>query len=316
MIAANYVWEIKVMKRNLILRSITGILFVVVVAGSILYGVQTYSLLFAVITAMTTWEFCSIINKNLQMQINRFITTVAAVYLYFAVMGFNLNIAGSEIFIPYLISIIYLFVSELYFDRKNSIYNWAFTMMAQLYVALPLSMIHVISFFAVQGVAGQPQVVYSPVFVLSVFIFLWSNDSGAYCFGSMFGKHRLFPRISPKKSWEGSIGGAVVAIAVSQVVASYSMDMNSSSEWLNRIAWGGLAVVVVVFGTWGDLVESLLKRKLSIKDSGNILPGHGGMLDRFDSSLLAIPASVVYVYTVNSGMFQNMYDKILLLMGK
>lgn len=250
------------MKRNLILRSITGILFVLVVVGCILYSVQTYCLLFAVITAMTTWEFCSIINKNLHTQINRFITTVSAVYLFFAVMGFNLNIAGSEIFIPYLISIIYLFVSELYFDREKSIYNWSFTMMAQLYVALPLSMLHVISFFAVQGMAGQPQVVYSPVFVLAVFIFLWSSDSGAYCFGSMFGKHKLFPRISPKKSWEGSIGGAIVAIVVSQVVASYSMDMNSSNDLLNRMAWGGLAVVVVAFGTWGDLVESLLKRKL------------------------------------------------------
>ncbi|MCM1311313.1 MAG: phosphatidate cytidylyltransferase [Bacteroides sp.] len=304
------------MKRNLILRSITGVLFVLVVVGCVLYGVQTYSLLFAVITAMTTWEFCTIVNKNLQMQINRFITTVSAVYLYFAVMGFNLNIAGSEIFIPYLISIIYLFVSELYFDRKNSIFNWAFTMMSQLYIALPLSMLHVMSFFAVPGMVGQPQVVYSPILVLSVFIFLWSSDSGAYCFGSMFGRRRLFPRISPKKSWEGSIGGAIVAILVSQIVASYSMDMNSSDELLNRLAWGGLSLVVVVFGTWGDLVESLLKRKLLIKDSGNILPGHGGMLDRFDSSLLAIPASVVYIYTVNSGVFQNMCEKIFQLMGK
>ncbi len=304
------------MRKNLILRSITGILFVLVVAGCILYGAPAYSILFAIVTAMTTWEFCSIVNKNLQLQTNRFITTASCIYLYFAIMGFNLNIAGSEIFIPYLISIIYLLISELYFDREKSIYNWAFEMMAQLYIALPLSMLHAISFFAVRIPAGQPQVVYSPIFVLSVFIFLWASDSGAYCFGSMLGKHKLFPRISPKKSWEGSIGGAVTAIAVSQIIASYSMDMDSTSETMNRLAWGGLSVVVIVFGTWGDLVESLLKRKLSIKDSGNILPGHGGMLDRFDSSLLAIPASVVYIYTINNGVFQNMYDKILQLVGK
>ena len=154
-------------------------------------------------------------------------------------------------------------------------------------------------------------VTYTWIFSLSVFIFLWSSDTGAYCFGSMLGKHRLFPRISPKKSWEGSVGGAFVAIVASQIIASFSQDFNAQSELLNRLAWGGLALVVVVFGTWGDLVESLLKRKLGIKDSGNILPGHGGMLDRFDSSLLAIPASVIYIYTLNSGSFHHFFELFL-----
>jgi phosphatidate cytidylyltransferase len=125
----------------------------------------------------------------------------------------------------------------------------------------------------------------------------------------LFGKRRLFPRISPKKSWEGSVGGAFVAIAASQIVASFSPFMSGESDMTNRLAWGGLALIVVVFGTWGDLVESLLKRKIGIKDSGNILPGHGGMLDRFDSSLMAIPAAVVYIYTINQGIIQNLIDK-------
>ena len=131
-----------------------------------------------------------------------------------------------------------------------------------------------------------------------MFIFLWSSDSGAYVFGSWLGKHRLFPRISPKKSWEGSIGGGIVAILASQVIATFVPFAENLSPTLCRLLWAGLAVLVVVFGTWGDLVESLLKRKLGIKDSGNILPGHGGMLDRFDSSLLAIPAAVIYLYTI------------------
>jgi phosphatidate cytidylyltransferase len=127
---------------------------------------------------------------------------------------------------------------------------------------------------------------------------LWSSDSGAYLFGSWLGKHRLFPRISPKKSWEGSIGGGLTALAASQIVATFVPFAESLTPMLSRLLWAGLALLTVLVGTWGDLVESLFKRKLGIKDSGNILPGHGGMLDRFDSSLLAIPAAVIYIYTV------------------
>jgi phosphatidate cytidylyltransferase len=107
----------------------------------------------------------------------------------------------------------------------------------------------------------------------------------------LFGKHKLFYRISPKKSWEGSIGGGILAILISLLI-SYLVKTN-------YLEWAGFALVVVVFGTWGDLIESLFKRQLGIKDSGHILPGHGGILDRMDSSLLAIPASVVYLFTLS-----------------
>ncbi|MEG1685284.1 MAG: phosphatidate cytidylyltransferase, partial [Bacteroides sp.] len=112
-----------------------------------------------------------------------------------------------------------------------------------------------------------------------------------YCIGSLIGKHRLFERISPKKSWEGSVGGGIVAIVAALVLAQFF-------TFIPLFQWIGLAVTVVVFGTWGDLTESLFKRQLGIKDSGNILPGHGGMLDRFDSALMAIPAAVIYLYVL------------------
>ena len=124
---------------------------------------------------------------------------------------------------------------------------------------------------------------------LAIFVFLWASDTGAYCVGSLIGKHPLFKRISPNKSWEGSVGGAVLAIGISMIFAHYDTSLYSTLQW------AGMALVVVVFGTWGDLVESLMKRQLGIKDSGNILPGHGGMLDRFDSSLIAIPAVALYL---------------------
>ncbi len=282
--------------KNFITRAITSIVFVIVLVGCILWpNPLAYGILFGVITAMTAWEFCTIVNNNADLQVNRFITTVSCVYLFYAVMGFNLNMVGSQAFIPYLVSIIYLMVSELYFDRKNSIYNWAFAMMCQMYVALPFSCINTLAFLNTPSYGT----VYTPVFVLSVFLFLWCSDAGAYCVGSLIGKHKLFPRISPAKSWEGSIGGGIIAILVSLLIAKYDPTHAMGEGSLTYLKWAGLAATIVIFGTWGDLVESMLKRKLGIKDSGHILPGHGGMLDRFDSSILAFPAAVVYIYTLS-----------------
>ena len=161
-------------------------------------------------------------------------------------------------------------------------------MMSQLYVALPCALLNVLAF---HNDPAASSVSYNPILPLSIFVFIWLSDTGAYCVGSLIGKHRLFERISPKKSWEGSIGGAVFSIASSFIFAHY-YDFMSVGQW------AGLAVVVVIFGTWGDLTESLMKRQLGIKDSGNILPGHGGMLDRFDSALMAIPAAVCYLFAL------------------
>ena len=199
-------------------------------------------------------------------------------------------------FIPYLLSVISLFISELYTESKNAINNWAYTMLSQMYVALPLSTINILAFRDYGG-----QVVYGYLIPLSIFAFLWANDTGAYCFGSLFGRHKLFPRISPGKTWEGSVGGGLLVLAVAAVIG-YVENHNADGQTLGAVMsvseWIGMGLVVVLFGTWGDLVESLFKRTMGIKDSGNILPGHGGMLDRFDSSLMAIPAAVVYLYTL------------------
>ncbi len=290
------------MKKNLIVRTITGLAFVAVVVACILLHPLAFAILFAAFSGLTTWEFCSLMNKHAGCQVNRFITTVASVYFFFAVWAFNASVAGAEVFIPYLITLVYLLIAELYFKDNNVLLNWAFTFMSQLYIALPLALLNALSFVAIDGTMN---VAYSPVFTLSVFIFIWFGDSAAYGFGTWLGRHRLFLRISPKKSWEGTIAAFIMAILVSQVIAFYSQDFNATNDLFNRLGWAGLAIVVVAFGTWGDLVESLIKRKLGIKDSGNILPGHGGMLDRFDSSLLAIPMAVVYIYTVTQFFANN-----------
>lgn len=279
--------------KNLITRSITGILYVAILVTCFLQAFNMV-IVFALITGLATWEFTGLVNEHKHVNVNRLITTVAGVYFFLAVAGVNSGaIQTNAVFVPYLLTIIYLFISGLYTKSSDSVNDWAYTMLSQMYIALPLSTINVIAFR--QAADGLNYYYY--LLPLSTFIFLWANDTGAYCTGSLFGKHKLFPRISPAKSWEGSIGGGILVLVVASVMY-YIESQGENLSGLNLIEWLGLGLVVVVFGTWGDLVESLLKRTLGIKDSGNILPGHGGILDRLDSSLMAIPASVVYLYTL------------------
>lgn len=279
--------------KNLITRSITGILYVAILVTCFLQAFNMV-IVFALITGLATWEFTGLVNEHKHVNVNRLITTVAGVYFFLAVAGVNSGaIQTNAVFVPYLLTIIYLFISGLYTKSGDSVNDWAYTMLSQMYIALPLSTINVIAFR--QATDGQSYYYY--LLPLSTFIFLWTNDTGAYFTGSLFGKHKLFPRISPAKSWEGSIGGGIFVLIVASVIF-FIESQGENLSGLNLIEWLGLGLVVVVFGTWGDLVESLLKRTLGIKDSGYILPGHGGILDRLDSSLMAIPASVVYLYTL------------------
>ena len=271
---------------NLIVRAVTGTIYVAIMVVSFMRPLAM-AFLFTLITGMAVWEFSGLVNERQGVSINRFICSAAGVFLSLAMAGFCSGLTTAVIFIPYLVTIIYLFISELYLRQEDPINNWAYAMMSQLYIALPLSTIYILAFYKGEFYWLLP---------LMIFVFLWCNDTGAYLFGSLFGKHKLFPRISPGKSWEGSIGGGILVVAVSVLV--WSIEPGNASG-LGVVEWIGLGLVVVFFGTWGDLVESLLKRTLGIKDSGNILPGHGGMLDRFDSSLLAIPAAVVYIYTLS-----------------
>lgn len=282
------------MKNNFIQRAITGIIFVGVLIGCILGGPISFSLLFALITALTIHEFGVIISKQPDVEINKPICMLAGVFLFFGFAYLGVMPGQTEILIPYLFLIIYLLVSELYLKKKNPLNNWAYAMMSQIYIALSFAMLNVLAYHSIgnEGELSNYQVQYNPILPLSIFIFTWINDTGAYCTGMLFGKHRLFERISPKKSWEGSIGGGVFSIIAAIVMAHYFPFMPIS-------IWIGLALTVVIFGTLGDLTESLLKRTIGIKDSGNILPGHGGMLDRFDSTLMAVPAAVVYLYIIS-----------------
>lgn len=278
---------------NLILRTVTGVLFVVVMVASIIYSPVTFSAVFTIIAALTTWEFATIVNRRDDVHINRLICALASAYLFVATWCCGL-IFEPMLFVPYLMMLVYLFVSELYRRSEHTLNNLAFTMFSQMYVALPFAMLNYLE-FANYNLPG--------IYVLALFVILWCSDTGAYCTGSLIGKHKLFPSISPAKTWEGSVGGGVLSVAVSVIICyavcggclkgqPFFADTPTPQQFA---FWVSFALVVVVFGTWGDLVESLIKRRLGIKDSGHALPGHGGWLDRFDSTLLATPAVVVFL---------------------
>lgn len=174
-----------------------------------------------------------------------------------------------------------VFFIKLY--KKNDVHpfiNIALFYLGILYVAVPFAFTNLLVFYN-----GE----YSHETILGLLFLTWANDIGAYFAGTFFGKRKLFERISPKKSWEGSIGGATLALLTSLVIGVYF-------DRLNIIEWTGVAVIVVIAGTYGDLVESHFKRSMQIKDSGSIIPGHGGFLDRFDSLLIAVPFVVAFLY--------------------
>lgn len=185
---------------------------------------------------------------------------------------------GIAISIPFFVAI---FIYELFRKRPDPFTNIAHTILGIMYIVAPLALLNVFSFEQLVYVDNREV-------VLGFFILLWLNDTGAYVFGKLFGKHKIFPRISPKKTWEGSIGGAISSLAGGLIIATQFSEI-ALHHWL------ALSVIIVIFGSLGDMVESLLKRSLNIKDSSNILPGHGGILDRFDGVLIASPMVFTYL---------------------
>ena len=270
--------------KNLIIRALTGIIFVVVLISAIYIHPIFFLILFCIITGLTLWEFGGLVKHYENADLQRTVNVLGGVYLFIATFVYANGLTDGKIFLPYLLFIMLTMIAELYYKAPNPINNWAFTLFAQVYCAGSFSILNFIG-----AEPGTPGVMsYTPLFIMAIFIFVWLDDTGAYLVGSLIGKHKLFERISPKKSWEGFFGGLILSLASSQAFAWFAPE-------INRMNWLGLAATVVLFGTWGDLIESLLKRTLGVKDSGNVLPGHGGMLDRFDSVMLAVPAGYIYI---------------------
>ena len=263
---------------NFIQRTISGAILISIIIASILFHSYAFAAVFVVICAWCVREFQQLVNTQQDVNVNMWVATFGGELLFLCSYFYASGIFAYQwIYAVYIVYVMAVFIWELFRKQPNPINNWAYFVLGQIYVAVPFSLLNFILF-----AAG-----YNPIILLSIFVIIWTNDTAAYLCGVTFGKHRLFERISPKKSWEGFIGGAVFSL-VSGYVFSLLIPEISLLHWLI------LSEIVVVFGTFGDLIESLMKRTLNVKDSGNAIPGHGGLLDRFDSMLFAAP--VVFVY--------------------
>lgn len=271
--------------KNFIQRILTGIIYVGVISFCIIWNKYTYLALFSLAVLLCLWEFYGLVNAQKRARINPYYNCFGGLLLFISSYLFASGTFGYYIFFPYFLYIVIVFISELYEKQQDPITHMAYIFLGQCYIAIPFSILNLIVF---QSLPGSETIAYNWVLIFALFVFIWINDSGAYLVGITIGKHRLFERISPKKSWEGFFGGLFFTVA-SAYIFYYFFPQIALVHWI------GLAVSVVIFGTWGDLVESLIKRTLEVKDSGQALPGHGGYLDRVDSLLLAVYAMLFYV---------------------
>lgn len=259
-------------------RAITGFFFIAVLIGAHLLGPFVFVSFFALIGVWCLYEFFGIVRSDAVKPM------VLLGLLAMAVLGtlIGLHCLGLIpfikvwLFVPFFSA---LFIYALFQKRSTPFSDIGYTILGIVYAGIPFL------FFVALGFVKGSFNYYIP---LGFLLILWSNDTGAYLAGRSFGKRKLFERISPNKTWEGFIGGVVLAVAVAFNLEQY---FGSLSKW----EWASMALIISVFGTLGDLVESMLKRSLGVKDSGNILPGHGGLLDRFDGLLMAAPLVFLFL---------------------
>lgn len=269
--------------KNLLIRTVTGAAFVIVVIGSSLWNYWAFVTVFGVFTIFGIWEFYLLLNQK-GIKSNRIFGILITITFYIITALSTAKVIDKYAAIFYSIAFavsFIIFFTELFRKSDNPFLNIASTFLGIIYLAVPFSLLIVMSDFGA-GMFGLF------TFPIIYFFMIWINDIFAYLAGIAIGRHRLFERVSPKKSWEGAIGGLIFTIILA-IILSHFYEILSLVEWL------GLAVIIVVFGNFGDLTESMLKRSVGCKDSGKFFPGHGGILDRFDSMLLSAPFVFVYM---------------------
>lgn len=269
--------------KNLLTRSITGLFFGFLVVSSILVSNISFFILFFLVVLFGLWEFFHLAEKA-DVKPQKYVAIIIGLLFYTCNYLFARKIVDLNVFIVFIPLIFFIFIFEIYKNDKKPFSNIAFTILGVIYVAVPFSLFN---YFTFSG-ENINDVVYNSNILLGVFVLLWIYDSGCYIFGVSFGRNRLFERISPKKSWEGLIGGSVITIFSGIMLTNYL-------PVLERTDWIIISIIIIIAGTYGDLTESLFKRSISIKDSGKILPGHGGILDRFDSIMMASPMIFTYL---------------------
>ncbi len=269
-------------------RIATGIFGLVVMLACILWNQYSFGFLFLVISVLGLWEFYSNLEKG-GYQPQKFLGTGLGAVIFIVNFFFAQSISKCEsiqlTWVLYIIPVsCVFFLVELYKKNENPFTNISFTLSGIIYIAFPFGLLNYLVMFPNYLCTNF----YHPEIFIGFLFLIWAGDVGAFFVGRKFGKHKLFERISPKKTWEGFFGGVALAMAVAAIISYYFTSIST-------IDWLVLSLIISVFGTLGDLVESHFKRGLGVKDSGNILPGHGGILDRFDSLVLSTPFVFSYM---------------------
>jgi len=276
---------------ELVQRLITGFFFVIVLIGGVVWNEYSFMLLFGLLTILSINEYYNIIQDKLNADedwktLYKFLSTIFGVVIFAIVF----LVSSGKVPLIYLTLIaafpLWWFIIEMYHESDSPFTNVCYNSMALFYIAIPFGS----ASFLVFKKGGDE---YDFKYLLAILFFAWANDSFAYLIGRFFGKHKLFPRISPKKTWEGFAGGALFSVAFAFLVSWVYNYFNLPET--NTIHYIAMAAITVVMSTYGDLAESMIKRNLNIKDSGHALPGHGGFLDRFDGLIFAIPAGSLYI---------------------
>ena len=276
---------------NFYQRAITGLIFVAVLIEAIYFHFYSFLFIFTLVIIISLLEFYKILeSKDISPQ--KLTGTIVGVIFFLSVA--YAQATGKFVLIlinfPLLFSI---FITELFRKKQFPFLNIAYTVLGIVYIALPITLFNLVSI--------SQDANYFPEIILGFFFLLWSYDTGAYLGGRLTGKNKLFERISPGKTWEGAVSGLIISIGIAYIISQYYTLLTFGQ-------WSVVAIIIAVTGTFGDLTESMLKRSLQIKDSGKLLPGHGGMLDRFDALFISVPFVVAYLYLfVSNNIHTNFF---------
>ena len=258
-------------------RAITGFFFIIVMLASVLTGQYVFDVFYFLLGGFCLWEFYGLLkDTSIKPNVPVALINAAFIYIVFALLAYYDGANKLVLLLPVALSAVA--IAELFKKHDAPFTNIAYTYFGLMFTIVPFSFFHALAYL---------NTTFNPHLPMAFLLMLWGNDTGAYLVGSKFGRTKLFERHSPKKTWEGFIGGIVITIGIGFILNNFYAEVA-----LQHFIW--MALLISIFGTIGDLIESMLKRSLNVKDSGGILPGHGGLLDRFDGLLMAAP--IVYAY--------------------
>lgn len=254
--------------------------------GTLIHPIA-FAVVFGALLFFTQFEFYNLVEKG-GYKPSKWVSTILGVLFFLICFGIASGLLPKQFGFSFIPIALFLLIFEIFSSKENTIGNSGLNLLGFAYIAAPFGLMN----FVVNSSANGQNSSFYPWILVGVFLILWVNDSFAYFVGSSFGKHKMCEKISPKKSWEGLIGGAIFGIIMGIINAVLFQAISMTS-------WIVVATLTVVFGTLGDLFQSKIKREIGVKDSGNILPGHGGFLDRLDSLLFVIPA--IFIWLIFSG---------------